>query len=78
MLILQKNGKAMPSVAASLIERLPDEGDPQRSREETIAINVAFVAYAGTWWCIYSVLDVPLTRTSLSPSRGLSQLALIL
>ena len=45
----QKNGKAMPSVAASLIECLPDEGDPQWSREETIAKNVAFVAYVGTW-----------------------------
>ena len=47
--ILQKNQKATPSVAASLIERLPDEGDPQRSKEETIARNVTFVAYAGTW-----------------------------
>ena len=37
----------MPSVAASFIERLPDEGDPQRSREEKIAKNVVFVAYAG-------------------------------
>jgi len=33
-------------VAASLIERLPDEGDPQRSREEMIAKDVAWVAYA--------------------------------
>jgi hypothetical protein len=48
-MILQKNGKATPSVAATLIERLPDDGDPQRSREETIARNVVFVAFAGTW-----------------------------
>ena len=48
--ILQKNGKATSSVAATLIERLPDEGDPQRSREETIARNVVFVAYGGTWY----------------------------
>ena len=48
-MILQKNGKATPSVAASLIECLPDEGDPQRSREELIARNVAFVAYVGMW-----------------------------
>jgi hypothetical protein len=48
-MILQKNGKAMPSVAASLIECLPDVGDPQRSGEEMIVRNVAFVAYAGTW-----------------------------
>ena len=49
-MILQKNRKATPSVAASLIERLPDEGDPERSKEETIAKNVVFVAYAGTWF----------------------------
>ena len=48
-LILQKNGKVTPSVAASLIERLPDEGDPQRSREEKIAKGTAWVVYAGTW-----------------------------
>ena len=48
-MILQKNRKATPSVAASLIERLPDEGDPERSREETIAKNVVFVAFAGKW-----------------------------
>ena len=48
-MILQKNGKATPSVAASLIERLPDEDDPRRSGEETIAKNVAYVAYLGTW-----------------------------
>ena len=48
-MILQKNGKATPSVAASLIERLPDEGDPQRFGEESIARDVAFMAYLGTW-----------------------------
>ena len=48
-MILQKIGKATPSVIATLIEGLPDEGDPQRPREETIAKNVAFVAYAGMW-----------------------------
>ena len=47
-MIQQKNGKAMPSVAASLIERLPDEGDPQRSKEEWVAKDVVFIAYAGT------------------------------
>ena len=49
-MIIQKNGKFTPSVAASLIERLPDEGDSQRSMEETIAKNVAWIAYAGTWY----------------------------
>ena len=48
-MILQKNGKFTPSVAASLIERLPDDVDPQRFREETIARNVALSAYLGTW-----------------------------
>ena len=46
---MQKLGKATPSVAASLIERLPDEDDPQRSVEEKIAKSVAWVVYAGTW-----------------------------
>ena len=46
-MILQKNGKATPSVIANLIERLPDEGDPRRSREERIAKNVGFIVYAG-------------------------------
>ena len=48
IVILQKNGKDMPSVAASLIESLPDEGDPERSKEEKIASYVTLVAYAGT------------------------------
>ena len=44
---LQKIGKAVPSVAATLIERLPDEDDPKRPMEEKIAQNVAAVAYIG-------------------------------
>jgi hypothetical protein len=36
-------------MAASLIECLPDEGDPQRSKEERAAKNVVFAAYAGAW-----------------------------
>ena len=47
----QKNGKATLSVAASLIERLPDDGDPQRPMEEIIAQDVLFAAYVGTRWC---------------------------
>ena len=49
MMILQKHGKAVPSVAASLIEHLPHEDDPQRPMEEKIARNVAAVAYIGVW-----------------------------
>ena len=48
--IIQKNGEAIPCVATSLIERLPDEGDSRRSEEETIAKAVAWVVYAGTWY----------------------------
>jgi hypothetical protein len=47
---MQRNGKATPSVAASLIENLPDEGDPQRSVEERIARGVAWIVYVGTWF----------------------------
>jgi hypothetical protein len=47
-MIMQKNGEATPSVAASLIESLPDEGDSQRSEEERIAKGVAWIVYAGT------------------------------
>ena len=49
MMILQKIGMATPSVATTLIERLPDEDDPQRAIEEKIAQNVAVVAYLGLW-----------------------------
>jgi hypothetical protein len=47
MVILQKIGHAMPSVAATFIERLPDEDDPRRPMEEEIAQNVAATAYLG-------------------------------
>jgi hypothetical protein len=49
-MIPQKSGKATPSVAASLIQRLPDDGDPQRPMEEIIAQDVLIAAYVGTWW----------------------------
>jgi hypothetical protein len=59
-MILQKNGKATPSVAATLVQCLPDEGDPQRSGEEMIARNVALVAYAGTCPVVYIANFEPL------------------
>jgi hypothetical protein len=34
-------------VAATLIEHLPGEDDPERAMEEKIAQNVAFVSYVG-------------------------------
>ena len=49
-MIPQKNGAAMPSVAASLIEHLPAEDDPQRPTEEKLAQEMVVTAYAGTWW----------------------------
>ena len=54
---LQKQGIVTPSVAASLIQRLPDEDDPERPIEERLAKNVAFIAYAGMW-CNWAILDV--------------------
>ena len=50
-IMAQKSGNPTPSVAASLIERLPDDGDPQRPMEEMFAQDVLFAAYVGTWWC---------------------------
>ena len=47
MVILQKIGRAAPSVAASLIERLPDEDDSQRPTEEKIAQDVPALTYIG-------------------------------
>jgi hypothetical protein len=38
----------MPSIATSLIERLPDGDDSERTMEERVARSVIFVAYAGT------------------------------
>jgi hypothetical protein len=47
MVILQKIGEAAPSMAATLIEQLPNEDDPQRPMEEKIAQYVAAIAYVG-------------------------------
>jgi len=32
------------------MERLPDEGDPKRAEEDTIAKNIVAVAYAGVFF----------------------------
>ena len=48
---LQKNVNATPSVAESLIQRLPDEDDSQRPMEEMVAQNVAALAFVGRWRC---------------------------
>jgi len=40
-------GTALPSVATSLIEKLPDETDPRWSEEMRIAQDTAAVAYIG-------------------------------
>ena len=64
-------------MAASLIERLPDEGDPQRSREERVAKNVVFVAYAGTWfvnnqaWSDFFIPTRPVSAGSDTVSKGI-------
>ena len=41
---LQKNDKAAPSIAATFIERLPGEDDPQRPK---LAQEVVALIYAG-------------------------------
>jgi hypothetical protein len=46
----QERGQAAPSVAATLIERLPHENDPRRLMEEKLAQGVATVSYLGVWW----------------------------
>ena len=56
MMILQKVGRVTPSIAATLIEGLPDEGDPKRPIEEKIAQNVAALAYVGLWSCKWTVI----------------------
>ncbi|KAF9442056.1 cytochrome P450 [Macrolepiota fuliginosa MF-IS2] len=42
-----KNGTAFPSMAASLIEGLPEEGAPERDEEERIAISISATAFIG-------------------------------
>ena len=46
-MIPQKSGKSVPSVAATLIERLPNKDHPERPMEEKLAQDVAAVAYFG-------------------------------
>ena len=66
VIILQKVGRAAPSVAATLIERLPNEDDPQRPMEEKIAQDVAAIAYIGLWSCKYIVYHGWLTNYFIS------------
>ena len=51
LVILQKIGSAVPSVLSTLIERLPNEDDPQRPTEEKVAQNVAAMSYIGLCSC---------------------------
>jgi len=43
------DGTASPSMTATLIERFPDENDPQRPVEEKLAKDVPAVSYLGLW-----------------------------
>ena len=71
MVIPQKIGRAAPSIAATLIEQLPDEDDPQRSMEVKIAQNVAAISYVGQWSCKWTVnLGWPTDYFMLLPSAG--------
>lgn len=58
--ILQKNGKATPSLAATLIDRLPHKEDPNRPMEERLAQELGVEVYIGRWckwtgslWALY-------------------------
>ncbi|KDR79209.1 hypothetical protein GALMADRAFT_137092 [Galerina marginata CBS 339.88] len=42
-----RKGEAIPSLAATLIDRLPDQGDPFHAEERRIAQDTAAVAYVG-------------------------------
>jgi len=46
----QREGTAEPSVAANLIEKLPDETSPNRTEEEETARNACAVAFAGEFF----------------------------
>ena len=46
--LLQKNGEAGPSMAATLIGRLPHQDDSQRPIEEGLAKSVIATAYLGS------------------------------
>ena len=47
--ILQKNGKAVPCLAATLIDRLPQKDDPNRPTEEKLAQELGVEVYIGLW-----------------------------
>ena len=47
--ILQKNGKAAPCLAATLIDRLPQKDDPNRPTEEKLAQELGVEVYIGLW-----------------------------
>ena len=60
MVLRQKNGNAVPSMAADLIERLPDEGDPQRPMEEKVAQEILATSFLGQWcykWTLNRLLS---------------------
>lgn len=44
----QKKGTAVPCLASTLIEMLPEEGDPLREEERKVAMNTCAVTYVGT------------------------------
>ena len=50
MVLQQKNGNTAPFIAADLIERLPDEGDPQQAMEEKVAQDMLATSLLGRWY----------------------------
>ena len=51
--IMQKNGKASPCLAATLIDRLPHKEDPNRPMEERLAQELGVEVYIGRL-CIWT------------------------
>ena len=47
--ILQENGKAMPCLTATLIDRLPHKEDPNRPMEGRLAQELGVEVYIGRW-----------------------------
>ena len=42
-------------MAADLVERLPDEGDPQRPIEEKVAQDLSATSFIGRWCCKWTL-----------------------
>lgn len=69
LVLIQKNGTALPSLSATLIDRLPDEKDPLYAEERRIAQDTAAVAYVGMLPAIQLII-YPKTDDGVERRRG--------